>query len=243
MNGYIKIHRKILEWEWYSDINTFKLFLHLLLCANYSDKKWQGLTINAGQFITTLDDLAFKNKLSIQEIRTSLKKLALTGEINTRKTRNKTLITLVNYGSYQDIILEKQQTINTRLTDEQHTINRRLTDEQHTINTPIIVEQNKQKKERKTVSLSGAKTEIAEAVKNPLWQYAISISSKRTNLTTTPERYAIGILKQWKKDGHKTKNDLLDAGIISKANHTDDSSFDLDSLDKQIMEGYGKGVI
>ena len=42
MEGWIKLHRQILDWEWYDDINVKVLFLHLLLTANYEDKKWQG---------------------------------------------------------------------------------------------------------------------------------------------------------------------------------------------------------
>lgn len=40
MEGYIKIHRKMLDWEWYDDIPTKTLFLHLLLTANWKDSKW-----------------------------------------------------------------------------------------------------------------------------------------------------------------------------------------------------------
>ena len=43
--GWIKLHRKFLKWEWYSDINTKSLFLHLLLTANHKDKQWQGITV------------------------------------------------------------------------------------------------------------------------------------------------------------------------------------------------------
>lgn len=40
MEGYITIHRKIVDWEWYKDIPTRVLFEHLLLTANWKDKKW-----------------------------------------------------------------------------------------------------------------------------------------------------------------------------------------------------------
>ncbi len=47
-NGWIKIHRKILDWEWYSDLNVRVVFLHLLLKANHDDKKWMGMDIKRG---------------------------------------------------------------------------------------------------------------------------------------------------------------------------------------------------
>ena len=43
--GYIYLHRSLLDWEWYQDINTKTVFLHLLLTVNYQPKKWQGITI------------------------------------------------------------------------------------------------------------------------------------------------------------------------------------------------------
>ena len=31
MSGWIKLHRSTTEWEWYSDHNTTRLFIHLLI--------------------------------------------------------------------------------------------------------------------------------------------------------------------------------------------------------------------
>jgi hypothetical protein len=33
--GYIKLYRSLLKWEWYDDSNVFRVFMHLLLTANY----------------------------------------------------------------------------------------------------------------------------------------------------------------------------------------------------------------
>ena len=38
--GFIKIYRQLLEWEWYTDTNTKVLFLHCLLKANFKTKKY-----------------------------------------------------------------------------------------------------------------------------------------------------------------------------------------------------------
>lgn len=47
--GFISLHRSILSWEWYGDINTRCLFIHLLLTAQYQDKRVKGKTIKRGQ--------------------------------------------------------------------------------------------------------------------------------------------------------------------------------------------------
>ena len=47
MEGWIKVHRKLVDWEWYNDINVKVVFLHLLLTANHKEKQWKGQTIFA----------------------------------------------------------------------------------------------------------------------------------------------------------------------------------------------------
>jgi hypothetical protein len=52
MSGWIKIHRSILEWEWYEDTNTFRLFMHLILKANHKDRNYKGKLIKRGSLVT-----------------------------------------------------------------------------------------------------------------------------------------------------------------------------------------------
>ena len=42
MAGWIKLHRSLLDWEWWHDLPTRTVFLTMLLMANREDKKWQG---------------------------------------------------------------------------------------------------------------------------------------------------------------------------------------------------------
>ena len=118
-NGWVKLHRKFLEWEWYDDINTKVLFLHCLLKANHKDKKWRGNLIKRGSFISSLSNLAEETGLSIQNVRTSFDKLESTGEVNKQSTTVNTCVTIVNYDDYQSA--------NTEVTDDQQTTNKRLT--------------------------------------------------------------------------------------------------------------------
>jgi hypothetical protein len=50
--GWVAVHRKIVDWEWYQDANTFRLFMHLLFKANYSFGKWRGESLSPGQLVT-----------------------------------------------------------------------------------------------------------------------------------------------------------------------------------------------
>lgn len=100
--GYAKIYRKFLEWEWYSDLNTKALFLHLLLTANHKDKKWKGIDIKKGQVLSGLKSLNVGTGLSESKLRTSLKKLKSTGEITIQSTNLYSIITVCNYCEYHD---------------------------------------------------------------------------------------------------------------------------------------------
>jgi hypothetical protein len=129
--GFIKIHRSIIDWEWYNDLPVFKLFTHLLLIANFEDKKWRGILVKRGELITSLENLANSTRLSIQQVRTSLNKLKLTGEIAVKSTNKFTLIHLVKYGIYQENTKEDNKQNGTEnnkpSTNEQQTNNNQST--------------------------------------------------------------------------------------------------------------------
>jgi hypothetical protein len=99
--GYIKIFRSIIKWEWYSDVTTSRLYMHILLKANFASKVWQGETVDIGELITSLNNLSFETNLTKQQVRTSLKKLESTGEITILSTTKYTKIIVNNYKSYQ----------------------------------------------------------------------------------------------------------------------------------------------
>lgn len=125
--GFITLHRKLTEWEWYKDVPVKTLFLHIVLMTNYKPKKWKGIIINRGEFLTGLISLAKNTGLSIQQIRTAIKKLKSTNEITTRATSEFTIIKLVNYSIYQDKKEGSNKPNNEEATNEQQTSNKRAT--------------------------------------------------------------------------------------------------------------------
>ena len=101
MIGFIQLHRKLLEWEWYHDVNTFKLFLHLLIKANFENKKWQGIEIKRGQLVTSIKHLSIESGLTEKQVRTSLDKLIKTKEVGKQSTSQNTTLTILSYDLYQ----------------------------------------------------------------------------------------------------------------------------------------------
>ncbi|HHZ70481.1 MAG TPA: hypothetical protein EYN54_09460 [Methylococcaceae bacterium] len=100
-NGWIKLHRQILNWEWYDDINTSRLFIHLMLTANHKDNNWRGIKIVRGSRLTSLDKLSSETNLTVSKIRTSIKKLILTNEMTSKSHTQYTVFTMINYDLYQ----------------------------------------------------------------------------------------------------------------------------------------------
>lgn len=148
--GWIKLNGKILKWEWWDDPVTAHLFVHLLLKANWKDGRWRGIDVPRGSFITSTEKLANETGLSIQQIRTALKKLEETGEVNKQTTSRYTHIFVQNYCLYQDEQQAnqqaKQQASNKQITNKQQANNKQATTIEDYIKT------NKTKEEGKTLT-------------------------------------------------------------------------------------------
>lgn len=119
MNGYILLHRSMLEWEWYDDPNTKIVFLHLLLSANWKESNYHGHTIHAGEAIYGRKALAEQLGLTEAKVKVALEHLQRTGEIVVRTTNKFSVATLVNWGSYQ--ISEEEMTNKSPTNDQQIT--------------------------------------------------------------------------------------------------------------------------
>lgn len=118
MEGYIIIHKRLLEWQYYQNPNMVRLFLHLLLIA---DKE--------GNVNVTIQHLVDLLGIPTQTVRTCIKNLAENGLINkeTNKSVNKTstLITICEYDSYANPQKRTNKTSNKSLTNQQANLERR----------------------------------------------------------------------------------------------------------------------
>jgi DNA-binding transcriptional regulator YhcF (GntR family) len=135
---FVKINRSMLKWEWYHNVPTRVVFLHLLLSANWMPGKFQGYDVPPGDVVTSTKNLAVATGLSIQQVRTAISNMESTGEVTSRATSKFTIITLVNWAKYQT----GQQADNKRSTNDQQTINNNIRRE----------ERKKERKERERVT-------------------------------------------------------------------------------------------
>lgn len=99
--SFIKLHRKMLDWEWYDNTNTKMLFIHLLLIASWKENKWHGIKLHPGDLIRTNENLAQELGISIQQVKTAISNLKSTHEITCKKVGRIRIITVKNWGLYQ----------------------------------------------------------------------------------------------------------------------------------------------
>lgn len=134
--NYIKLSRNITEWEWYSDINTCRLFIHMILKANWKDGNFRGEKIPRGSFVSSIHKLSEEISLTEREVRTAISHLKMTGEVTSRSTNKFTVFSIKNYETYQSN--DTQASI--QETSERHS-NDKL--------TTTIEERKKRKQERR----------------------------------------------------------------------------------------------
>jgi hypothetical protein len=102
MEGWIKLYRKLVDWEWYDEPNTKIVFIDLLLHANHKERKWRGETIEAGSLVTSIGAIAERNGLSTKQVRTAISHLEKTGEIAKKRANKNTTLIVLNYKRYQE---------------------------------------------------------------------------------------------------------------------------------------------
>ena len=99
--AFIKLYKKIRDWEWYEDPLTFKIFIDCLLRANWKDTSWKGIALKRGEFISSLETLAKSNGLGVRSVRTAILHLETTGELTRNRHGKFMIFTVNNYDSYQ----------------------------------------------------------------------------------------------------------------------------------------------
>lgn len=134
--GFIKIHRSILKWEWWQDANTMRVFMYLLLNANWEDYRFKGHEVPRGSLVTSYNSLSKSLGISKQSARTAISHLISTHEITLTPHSHFSIVTIANWKKYQGCIEETNTPANTHS-------NTQLTLNQHSTNTNKEIKNNK----------------------------------------------------------------------------------------------------
>lgn len=162
MQGWIKLHRRVLKHWIFQDSEYFKFWIYILLDVNHEDKKilWNKelVEIKRGEKITSLKKLSEEFNCSREKVRRFLELLKNDTMIDIVSNTRYTQITVLNYDSYQA---------------DEHTGNTRKKHERDTSETRTDINKNdKNIKNYKNILLSELKNSDFE---NPLY-YELTIS-------------------------------------------------------------------
>jgi sensor domain CHASE-containing protein len=119
-DGWIALHRKIYNSNDFNNQLEVAVFLYLVAMAShkpvqvvYRKKK---LTLKRGEVSIAYRDLAKKFNLSMQNIKTIIKNLKNSGNINQTLTKNLSIYSIVKYSKYQDLEATPNQKLTNRTT-------------------------------------------------------------------------------------------------------------------------------
>ena len=224
--GYIKVYRKMTKWRWYSDEVMFRVFMHLLLTANYEPAYWRDIKIDRGQTVISVNKLAATLNYSKATVHNALKRLESTGEITRAPNARYTIVTLKNYNEYQE-----NRTVNERQPNDSRTIaERRL--------YPLKeVKKNKEEQEEKE---GKGETRSAPPPTQPTEQSLIALYGIEAT-----ERYKKKF-ERWCTKKNKQGIDCISTiakwmeqdGVTPLTVRDSNSSIDIAKIDRQILAFY-----
>ncbi|MFA6359047.1 MAG: hypothetical protein WCY09_10415 [Candidatus Omnitrophota bacterium] len=141
--GWIKIHRKLLETSFAKKPTIGWLFICLLLKANHKENKFlfnkQEIIIKPGQFLTGRKELATSAGLTEMQTRYALTCLKVTNTITIKTTNKFSVITILKYNQYQNINQQSNQPV----TNKQPTSNQPVTTNNNVKNDKNVIPTSK----------------------------------------------------------------------------------------------------
>lgn len=148
--GWIKLHRCLMDKAiWTNSTPEQKtILITLLMMANHSGREWEwkGRQFKAepGMLVTSLEHIVDKcgKGISIQNVRSALKKFEKYEFITQEVTKTGRLINIVNWGIYQGIKGESNKDVNKEATKDKQKDGRELTKSQQTADKDVTTNNN-----------------------------------------------------------------------------------------------------
>lgn len=133
MEGWVKIHRKILDNPVVcKDSETFSIWLYLLLSATHQEIpavfKGEKITLKKGQLITGTLSISKKLKINKDKVQRTLKCFEIDKQIEQETSNKNRLISILNWEEYQnnDNENDKQMINKCETTDKQLITNKNV---------------------------------------------------------------------------------------------------------------------
>lgn len=215
MDGYIALHRKIIDsWIW-QDPEFYRLWSYCLIKASFKEREiflgQQIVKLNPGQFVIGREKLEEAMNIGLKNKRTAvtwwrrLQKLEKAQMLNIKSYNKFSVVTIENWGFYQGSDIENEQQ------NEQQTNNKRTTDVQQTITNNKDNKDNKEKKDNKDNNKRQNKfDEVHLSLANLLFEMIKSNNPEEKNPDIEKWAHDLRIMiEQDKREPEKVKNAII----------------------------------
>ena len=108
-DGWVKLYRALLEWPWFRVPGVAHFWIYCLLKATHTDRTatvgMDSVSLEPGQFVFGRNQASKETGLSVQNIRTALEILTKRAEclkITTHSTNHFSVVTVLNWETYQE---------------------------------------------------------------------------------------------------------------------------------------------
>jgi hypothetical protein len=180
--GYVKLWRKSIEGGWLSNAKLWTFWCWCLMKASHKEYDLvvglQKVHLMPGDFVFGLKAASKELKMPIQPIRTILDFLKISQNITLKTTNKFSIISIINWDTYQSDENEINTQINKPLTNEQQTTNNKQTLKElknvKNTNIGVFILPEKIKKE-----VWEAYLEMRRSIKKPATKHAQNLIIKK----------------------------------------------------------------
>lgn len=224
MEGWIKLHRKLLENPIITkDSDYLSVWIYLLLNTTHKEYdvlfKGKRMTLKPGQLITGRKVISKKLKVDENKVQRILKTLENEQQIEQQKSNKNRLITIVSWDKYQQDEQQIEQQVNNNCTTSEQQVNtnknvKNIKNDKNVITTisescidglQKVIDFYQSNVGQLTPYGLEILSDYAKEMDNELIIYAMQISVEANKRTI---QYIKAILNNWQKAGIKT---LIDA--------------------------------
>lgn len=226
MEGWIKIHRKVLDNPIVcKDSETFSIWMYLLLNATHQDTsalfKGERITLKKGQLITGILSISKKLDINKNKVQRTLKMFESDKQIEQQTSNQNRLISILNWDEYQEN--DKQ--------NDKRVGNEWETDDKRVITNKNVKNDKNVKNERNSNKPTEQKIHFAEFVSmtNAEYEKLVSTHGKEfaDQCITVLDNYKGSNGKTYKSDYRAILNWVVDKVKEQQAKNKKETGFDL----------------
>lgn len=156
--GWIKLHRKMREWQHYQRPSVRLVFEELLFCANTKAGWFHGIKVNRGETMVSIETICAYTGFSRATVVAALKILEETKEIKRSKCWRGIRTKIMNFDKYQDNGSSESSIVRSSKTEP-------LIEPQSELQTELLIEHeqelNKDKKEKNNIDANASSSGAA----------------------------------------------------------------------------------